>query len=169
MKYDRPPVGLPAPPVTEWPSRARYVAAVPRPDQPRPAPATRIRPTGPRPCTLVVCRGCCCGDPRKNPGTDHHGQVRRLRAAAAASGGRFAVRASDCLGPCGQANVVVVQPSTEGRRRGARAVWVGWVLEDDAVDDLLTWAASGGPGLADPPATLTLQLVPAPARVARRR
>ncbi|HLL37224.1 MAG TPA: hypothetical protein VK545_25790, partial [Streptomyces sp.] len=53
----------------------------------------------PRPCTLVVCRGCCCGNARKHPGTDHAWQLERLRAAAADSGGRFTVRTTDCLGP----------------------------------------------------------------------
>ncbi|MFD7445976.1 (2Fe-2S) ferredoxin domain-containing protein [Streptomyces sp. NPDC059909] len=115
-----------------------------------------------RPCTLVVCRGCCCGDARKHPGTDHDAQLRRLLEAAAVSRGRIAVRTSDCLGPCGQANVVVVQPSTEARRRGARAVWVGFALDDDATEDLLAWAESGGPGVAEPSATLELQMIPAP-------
>jgi hypothetical protein len=128
-----------------------------------------IRPFGARPCTLVVCRGCCCGDARKNPGTDHAGQLARLRDAAAASGGRLAVRTSDCLGPCGQANVIVVQPSTEGRRRGARAAWIGWALDDDATDDVLAWAAAGGPGIAEPPATLTLQMIPPPSGATRMR
>ncbi|MDJ0462756.1 (2Fe-2S) ferredoxin domain-containing protein [Streptomyces sp. H27-C3] len=121
-----------------------------------------IRAFGPRPCALTVCRGCCCGDAGKHPGTDHDGQLRRLREAAAASEGRLLVRTSECLGPCGQANVVVVQPSTEGRRRGGRAAWVGWALDDDCTDDILAWVAAGGPGLAAPPATLALQLVPAP-------
>ncbi|MER7665633.1 MULTISPECIES: (2Fe-2S) ferredoxin domain-containing protein [unclassified Streptomyces] len=121
------------------------------------------RPFGARPCTLVVCRGCCCGDAAKHPGTDHEGQLARLRAAAGASGGRFAVRTSDCLGPCGQANVIVVQPSTEGRRRGARAAWIGWALDDDATDDVLAWAQAGGPGFAEPSPTLELQVIPAPA------
>ncbi|MFJ8076786.1 (2Fe-2S) ferredoxin domain-containing protein [Streptomyces sp. NPDC096176] len=127
-----------------------------------------IRPFGARPCTLVVCRGCCCGDARKNPGTDHAGQLARLRDAAAVSGGRLAVRTSDCLGPCGQANVMVVQPSTEGRRRGARAAWIGWALDDDATDDVLAWATAGGPGIAPPPATLTLQMIPPPSDAGRR-
>ena len=122
-----------------------------------------IRPFGARPCTLVVCRGCCCGDAAKHPGTDHQGQLARLRAAAVASDGRFAVRTSDCLGPCGQANVIVVQPSTEGRRRGARATWIGWALDDDATDDVLAWAQAGGPGFAAPSPTLELQVIPAPA------
>lgn len=127
-----------------------------------------IRPFGPRPCTLVVCRGCCCGDARKHPGTDHAGQLARLRRAAEGSDGRFAVRTTDCLGPCGQANVIVVQPSAEGRRRGARAAWIGWALDDDATGDVIDWAEAGGPGLAEPPATLTLQMI-APPSDARRR
>ncbi|MFE8940762.1 MULTISPECIES: (2Fe-2S) ferredoxin domain-containing protein [unclassified Streptomyces] len=117
---------------------------------------------GARPCSLVVCRGCCCGDARKNPGTDHEAQLARLREAAAASGGRLAVRTSDCLGPCAQANIVVVQPSTEGRRRGGRAAWVGFTLDDDCLDDILAWAEAGGPGIAPPPATLVLQMVDPP-------
>ncbi|MFF8841464.1 (2Fe-2S) ferredoxin domain-containing protein [Streptomyces sp. NPDC015127] len=126
-----------------------------------------IRPFGARPCTLVVCRGCCCGDGRKNPGTDHAGQLARLRRAAAESGGELAVRTSDCLGPCGQANVIVVQPSTEGRRRGARAAWIGWALDDDATDDVIAWAEAGGPGVAEAPATLTLQMIPPPSDAGR--
>ncbi|MQS36311.1 (2Fe-2S) ferredoxin domain-containing protein [Streptomyces katsurahamanus] len=120
-----------------------------------------IRPFRTRPCTLVVCRGCCCGDARKHPGTDHDGQLTRLREAAAASRGRIEVRTTDCLGPCGQANVIVVQPSTEGRRRGARAAWIGWALDDDALDSIVAWALAGGPGLSEPPATLLLQTIPA--------
>ncbi|WP_345044934.1 (2Fe-2S) ferredoxin domain-containing protein [Streptomyces sannanensis] len=117
---------------------------------------------------MVVCRGCCCGNARKNPGTDHQWQLERLRAAAAASGGRLAVRTTDCLGPCGQANVIVVQPSMEGRRRGGRPVWIGWALDDDATDDILAWAEAGGPGMAKPSATLELQLIPPPSDARRR-
>ncbi|MFI0986553.1 hypothetical protein [Streptomyces exfoliatus] len=117
---------------------------------------------GARPCSLVVCRGCCCGDARKNPGTDHAGQLARLREAAAASRGRLAVRTSDCLGPCAQANIVVVQPSTEGRRRGGRAAWIAFTLDDDSLDDILAWTAAGGPGVVPPPATLALQMIDPP-------
>ncbi|MEW2135079.1 (2Fe-2S) ferredoxin domain-containing protein [Streptomyces sp. NPDC005409] len=116
-----------------------------------------------RPCTLVVCRGCCCGDPRKNPGSDHAGQLARLREAAAASGGRLAVRTSDCLGPCAQANVIVVQPTTEARRRGARAAWFGWALDDTATDEIIAWAQSGGPGATPVPPTLDLHRIDPPA------
>ncbi|MFH8799155.1 (2Fe-2S) ferredoxin domain-containing protein [Streptomyces sp. NPDC017936] len=116
-----------------------------------------------RPCTLVVCRGCCCGDARKHPGHDHARQPERLRAAAAASGGGFQVRTTDCLGPCGQANVVV-RPSAAGRRAGGRAAWVGFVLDDDCTEEILAWAAAGGPGVAAPPVTLELQFIRPPGR-----
>ncbi|MFF3736512.1 (2Fe-2S) ferredoxin domain-containing protein [Streptomyces sp. NPDC002566] len=120
-----------------------------------------------RPCTLVVCRGCCCGDARKHPGFDHAWQLDRLRAAAASDGG-FAVRTTDCLGPCDQANVVVVQPSAAGRRAGGRATWVGFAMDDDCTEELIGWAAAGGPGVAEPPLTLELQFIAAP-RGARTR
>ncbi|WP_367319454.1 (2Fe-2S) ferredoxin domain-containing protein [Streptomyces sp. HUAS ZL42] len=123
---------------------------------------------GQRPCTLVVCRGCCCGNPRKYPDDDHVWQLDRLRAGAAASDGRFTVRTTDCLGPCDQANVVVVQPSTAGRLAGARPVWIGFASGEDCTDDLLDWAAAGGPGVAEPPVTLELQFV-RPPREARAR
>ncbi|MER6787517.1 (2Fe-2S) ferredoxin domain-containing protein [Streptomyces sp. NPDC000658] len=123
-----------------------------------------------RPCTLVVCRGCCCGVARKHPGFDHAWQLERLRAAAAASGGGFQVRTTDCLGPCDQANVVVVQPSADGRRAGGRATWVGFAMDDDCTEEILEWAAAGGPGVAPPPATLEMQFVSPPrdGRVRRR-
>ncbi|MDI3385048.1 (2Fe-2S) ferredoxin domain-containing protein [Streptomyces sp. B-S-A8] len=123
-----------------------------------------------RPCTLVVCRGCCCGNPRKYPRVDHDWQLDRLRAAAAGSGGRVAVRVSDCLGPCDQANVVVVQPSTAGRQAGGKATWIGFAMDDDCTDDLIAWVTAGGPGVAPPPPTLELQFIPPPreARAARR-
>ncbi|MER5933479.1 (2Fe-2S) ferredoxin domain-containing protein [Streptomyces sp. NPDC002054] len=126
---------------------------------------TWIRPLAahaPRPCTLVVCRGCCCGTPRKHPGTDHAAQLARLQAAEAASEGQLAVRTVDCLGPCEQANVIVVQPTTEARRRGARAAWFGWVLDDTATDDIADWALAGGPGTAPLPPALTLHQVDPP-------
>ncbi|MFD3503991.1 (2Fe-2S) ferredoxin domain-containing protein [Streptomyces sp. NPDC058676] len=105
---------------------------------------------------MVVCRGCCCGNPRKHPGADHAWQLDRLRAVAADSAGCLAVRTSDCLGPCDQANVIVVRPSTAGRRAGGRATWIGFALDDDCTDDLIAWVTAGGPGLAQPPSALKL-------------
>ncbi|MFI8873822.1 (2Fe-2S) ferredoxin domain-containing protein [Streptomyces sp. NPDC055243] len=123
------------------------------------SPVISIGSAAARPCTLVVCRGCCCGNARKHPGTDHEWQLARMQAAAAQSAGRFAVRTSECLGPCGQANIVVVQPSREGRRRGGRAVWVGFAMDDESIDEIVAWAEAGGPGIAAPSAALTLQVV----------
>ncbi|WP_031482409.1 (2Fe-2S) ferredoxin domain-containing protein [Streptomyces bicolor] len=122
-----------------------------------------------RPCTLVVCRGCCCGNPSKHPGTDHAWQVEQLRVAGAEHG--FEVRTTDCLGPCDQANVIVVQPSAAGRRAGGRATWVGFAMDDDCTEEIVRWAAAGGPGLAEPPVTLELQFIrpPRDARVRSRR
>ncbi|WP_316959563.1 (2Fe-2S) ferredoxin domain-containing protein [Streptomyces sp. TRM68367] len=108
-----------------------------------------------------MCRGCC-GNPGKHPDSDHAWQLERLRAGAAASGGRFAVRTTDCLGPCDQAAVIVVQPSTAGRRAGGRATWGGFAMDDDCPDDLLRWAEAGGPGLATPSATPELQFIRPP-------
>ncbi|WP_373557509.1 (2Fe-2S) ferredoxin domain-containing protein [Streptomyces sp. Tue6028] len=121
-----------------------------------------LRAVGALPCTLVVCRGCCCGNPRKYPQSDHARQLARLRAGAEASRGRFAVRTTDCLGPCDQANVIVVRPSAEGRRDGGRAVWIGFALDDDCTEELIGWATAGGPGVAQPPAALELQFVRPP-------
>ncbi|WP_461030694.1 (2Fe-2S) ferredoxin domain-containing protein, partial [Streptomyces sparsus] len=130
--------------------------------------ASTIRPSGASPCTIVVCRGCCCGDSRKHPGADHVWQLDRLRAAAATSAGTLSVRTTDCLGPCDQANIVVVRPSAAGRRRGGRAAWIGWAMGDDCTQDIIDWASAGGPGLVDPPPALTLQFV-SPPRDARTR
>ncbi|MFE3098413.1 (2Fe-2S) ferredoxin domain-containing protein [Streptomyces sp. NPDC059248] len=102
--------------------------------------------------TVTVCRGCCCGTP-KIPGIDHAAQLRDLRTALE---GKATVRVTDCLDVCEQANVVVVQPSADGRRAGGRPVWLGLVNDPDAVADIATWADDGGPGLADPPDVLGL-------------
>ncbi|WAZ25630.1 (2Fe-2S) ferredoxin domain-containing protein [Streptomyces cinnabarinus] len=120
-------------------------------------------------CTLVVCRGCCCGNARKHPGTDHEGQLEVLRAAAAEHGVR--IRTTDCLGPCDQANVIVVGPSAAGRRAGGRPTWIGFATDHDSTDEVVRWVAAGGPGVAKPPVTLELQFIDPPkdARVRSRR
>lgn len=61
-----------------------------------------------------VCRGCCCGTRKKHPGVDHKGLEKLLRSGAKRAGMRYEV--TDCLGPCGQGNVVVV-------RRDGRIRW----------------------------------------------
>jgi S-formylglutathione hydrolase FrmB len=79
---------------------------------------------------LATRRSFYCG-----PDTHHAWQLDRLRAGAAEHG--FQVRTTDCLGPCDQANVIVVQPSAAGRRAGGRVTWIGFAMGDDATDDVL--------------------------------
>ncbi|KOX30343.1 hypothetical protein ADL07_19900 [Streptomyces sp. NRRL F-4707] len=112
--------------------------------------------TGPVPCRIVVCRDCCCGSP-KVTGVDHASQTERLRAAAP-------VRVSDCLDACDHANVIVVQPSAEGRAAGARPVWLGLVNDPDATEDIAAWARAGGPGVAPRPDILDLYAITPPRR-----
>ncbi|MER5781231.1 (2Fe-2S) ferredoxin domain-containing protein [Streptomyces mobaraensis] len=103
-------------------------------------------------CTVTVCRGCCCGTP-KVPGVDHAAQLRALRGAL---DGTAAVRVTDCLDACEQANVIVVQPSRAGREAGGRPVWLGLCNDPDVPADVAAWTEAGGPGLADPPGVLDL-------------
>lgn len=101
---------------------------------------------------MTVCRGCCCGTV-KIPRLDHAAQLAELRRELA---GAAAVRAADCLDACEHANVIVVQPSAEGRRAGGRPVWLGLVNDADAAADITAWVRAGGPGLAEPPGILDL-------------
>lgn len=110
-------------------------------------------PTGGGSVGLIACRGCCCGNPVKDPEVDHDGELAMLRRIAAASGGAVTVRTSDCLGPCADRNVVVVRPSRTGRRAGGRPTWFGR-LDPDRLAVLAQWAAAGGPGLLPVPAPL---------------
>ena len=107
-------------------------------------------------CLLTVCRDCCCGNGAKHPSVDHDAQLERLR------GSGLRVRTSLCLDVCAQANVVVVHPAPEARRRGARPVWFGLVLDGSVVDDLTSWARAGGPGVEPLPAILELSVIEAP-------
>ncbi|MEE2038876.1 (2Fe-2S) ferredoxin domain-containing protein [Nocardiopsis sp. CT-R113] len=107
-----------------------------------------------RPCQLTVCRGCCCGTRKKVPGVDHKAQLARLSAIDDHSGRTVPVRTSKCLGICFQANVVVVQPSQEGRAAGGKPVWLGRVTEDALVEAVDDWIFDGGPGVAPLPAVL---------------
>ncbi|TXS04616.1 hypothetical protein EAO73_15415 [Streptomyces sp. col6] len=96
---------------------------------------------------MVVCRDCCCGTVKV--AGDHRTQTARLRSAVP-------MRVSECLDVCEQANVIVVQPSAEARRGGARPVWLGLVNDPDATEDIIAWVNAGGPGVAPMPAILDL-------------
>lgn len=105
--------------------------------------------------TITACRGCCCGTRAKHPDVDHADQLHRLQQL---SGSAALVRTSGCLSVCERSNVVVVAPSLLGRLAGAGPVWLGDVLDDDAVADIASWVRGGGPGVAEPPSTLDFYL-----------
>ncbi len=111
---------------------------------------------------VTACRGCCCGNADKHPDTDHAGQLDRLRAMVVRRPGRVEVQTSTCLGPCAQANVVVVRPSPRARRAGARAVWLALVRDPGILEVLDGWIAGGGPGVAPIPPLLELHVISAP-------
>ncbi|MEU4782466.1 (2Fe-2S) ferredoxin domain-containing protein [Micromonospora sp. NPDC023633] len=115
-------------------------------------------------CTVTLCRGCCCGT-SKVPGIDHAGQLAQLRRTLA---GTAQVRVSGCLDACEHANVIVVQPSREGRQAGGRPVWLGLANDPGAAADIASWIHAGGPGLADPPGMLDLYVF-TPARRVRQQ
>jgi hypothetical protein len=117
----------------------------------------RKPPSGPKasrptPCTVVVCRGCCCGT-SKVPGVDHLAQYNGLKSSLK---GLATVRASDCLDACEQANVIVVQPSSAGRAAGGRPIWLAMANDADIEQDITAWVEAGGPGMAQPPSVLGL-------------
>ena len=94
-----------------------------------------------------MCRDCCCGSPDKHPDVDHDAQLAALRAVRRqAPGTRQRVPSV-----CERSNVVVVQPCPAARRRGARPVYLGDVLDDDALDAVTSWLTAGGPGVAAMP------------------
>ncbi|WP_030417699.1 (2Fe-2S) ferredoxin domain-containing protein [Streptomyces sp. SCSIO 75703] len=103
--------------------------------------------------TVTVCRGCCCGTPAEVPHLDHEAQLTDLRTRLA---GVAMVRRADCLDACERANVIVIQPSAEGREAGGRPVWLGQVNDPGAAADITDWVKDGGPGLAEPPDILDL-------------
>lgn len=109
-------------------------------------------PGTPRP-TVTVCRGCCCGTEAKVPHLDHPAQLADLRTALT---GLAVVRRTDCLDACERANVIVIQPSAEGRQAGGRPVWLGQVNDPDAASEITAWVREGGPGIAEPPGVLDL-------------
>ncbi|GLW35635.1 hypothetical protein [Actinoplanes regularis] len=109
---------------------------------------------------MTVCRDCCCGSRIKHPGVDHDAQLRRLEAVLTPENHRL--RTSLCLDVYAEANVVVVNPRPDARRRGARPVWFGLVLDDGVLADIEAWVLAGGPGIAALPARLELSVIVRP-------
>ncbi|MGH3364116.1 MAG: hypothetical protein ACRDOW_05250 [Nocardioidaceae bacterium] len=91
---------------------------------------------------------------------DHDALVDRLTDGVGAAA---EVSVSQCLLACDRSNVVVVAPSGAGRNAGGRPVWLGEVLDDNAVDAVASWVTSGGPGLAELPPALAAHETSSPA------
>ena len=111
-------------------------------------------------CTVTVCRDCCCGSTAKHPGVDHEGQLRELRDSLPQP---HRVRVSDCLDVCSQSNVVVVHPTPQARRNGARPVWFGLVVDGAVTADITEWVRAGGPGVTPMGPLLELSVIAPPA------
>ena len=84
---------------------------------------------------VYLCRGCCCGKAKKHPGVDHDGIRRAVRDSARAAG--LPVTVTDCLGPCGQGNMLVVQTDETVR-------WFRKMNEPGAVRDLVEHVGATG-------------------------
>jgi predicted metal-binding protein len=102
------------------------------------------RPARPRPITITVCRGCCCGNPAKHPHTDHHRHHTHLAEAAAEAGVRL--HTSRCLGLCSHSNVVRIRAADTSTH------WFGKLLHDDDIHHLADWISASAP--LPPPAVL---------------
>ena len=102
-------------------------------------------------CSLVVCHGCCCARDGKARSIEALILLEELRDAC---GPEVLITTSQCLGPCSEADVVVVRPSRSARGRGGGLMWLRWMRDPDAFRDLADWATAGGPGTARMPASL---------------
>lgn len=124
-------------------------------------------PPPPSGCSLAVCHGCCCARDRKARSIEALILLEELRDAC---GPAVPIVTTDCLGPCSEADVVVVRPGRGGRASGSRTVWLRWMRDPGAFQDLADWALAGGPGTARIPATLAIREFspPKPQKATRR-
>jgi hypothetical protein len=113
-------------------------------------------------CIVTVCRGCCCGTTAAQPDVDHERHLALLKAVPGAR-----VRTSQCLAACELSNMVVVNPSADGRANGGRPAWLGGVVTDEEITLIAGWVEAGGPGVAPMPADLSLNLQAVHALAAR--
>ncbi|HVT63951.1 MAG TPA: hypothetical protein VHD81_02235 [Mycobacteriales bacterium] len=87
--------------------------------------------------TVSVCRGCCCGQlPEGVPDTT----LDLIRAAASEAGAR--VRTAECLGPCEEKDVVVVQQRSDAETRTVN-LWLGGLTDPTRLLELCDWIATG--------------------------
>jgi len=95
---------------------------------------------------LLACTGCCCGHPeRGGPKTAPGTLKREVRRAFRAAGGDGVLRLAftECLGPCSEANVVLVYLH-------GRPLWLRRMNGAEAFEALLDWARAAAANGATP-------------------
>jgi (2Fe-2S) ferredoxin len=110
---------------------------------------SRAPKTQPKADRIWVCHGCCCGTMRKHPDVDHRRLRRIIKRRGAEAGCRVTV--TDCLGPCGQGNIVVV-------RRGGEIRWFRKMHSRKRTKRLTRFLLDGGDLTALPPALEALRM-----------
>ena len=61
---------------------------------------------------------------------------------------------ADCLDRCDDSDVVLLRPSRQAERTGAKPLWLGGVLSTAHTDLLAGWLRRGGPAAQAPPRSL---------------
>ncbi len=113
-------------------------------------------------CALTICRGCCCGTNDRDGAAARVGYLRqRLHSVE--------LRTSSCLGPCDRRDVIVVHPYARHRKRGQVPIWLSRMHTKTAMDELIGWLNTGGPGQALMPVGLADNAFRPPARRKRPR
>jgi len=102
--------------------------------------------------TVWVCRGCCCGTQKQHPGVPHDRLLQAARSGARESPRKVKVKVTDCLGPCGQGNIVVARAS--GRIRWFRR------MNDEASTTALLAHLGAHDSLAGLPQGLSHKVMP---------
>ena len=92
-------------------------------------PCNGASASGPR---VLLCHGCCCGSPWKNPEIDHVEQVMAISAVAR-------TRVVDCVGECSQSIVVIVRPGD------GSSIWFGGIDTPALTSVLSEWLDAGAP------------------------
>lgn len=100
--------------------------------------------------TVWVCRGCCCGTAKKHPDAPHDRLLEVARQGGRDAGAK--VKVTDCLGPCGQGNIVVAR--AEGRIR-----WFRKMNDEPSTAALVAHLGAHG-SLADLPRGLARKVMP---------
>lgn len=64
------------------------------------------------------------------------------------------VKVVRCISECKKSNVVVVRPSKEARKAGAKNIWLGRIVSARTMRQIARWVRAGGPGVVDRPKEL---------------